>query len=62
MAKSWFDMFMDPLTGAPKGRSTPKPPKPKYEWVREPRYRGQDTTAMPPQYPGNGRWVKKRVK
>jgi len=51
------------------GRRTEQPDKrkeeekPKYVWVREPLFRGQDQSLEPTkQYRGNGRWVKKRVK
>lgn len=43
-------------------RSSKLRPEPKYQWIKEAKYRGQDTSLEPKPYAGVWRWLAKRIK
>ena len=47
-------------------RAKPEPPhqkpEPPYQWIKEAKYRGQDTSLEPKQYAGLWRWLKNHMR
>ena len=73
--KGLFEAFLEGWAESSKRKSTPaiKPeklvralrhakPEPPYQWIKEAKYRGQDTSLEPKQYAGLWRWLKNHIK
>ena len=73
--KGFFEAFLEGWAESSKRRITPamKPeklvgalrrekPEPPYQWIREAKYRGRDTSLEPKQYAGLWRWLKNHIK
>lgn len=77
-SKGFFEAFREGWTEGSKSRTkppsslkpsprrvrvlTPQKPEPKYQWIREAKYRGQDTSLEPKQYKGLWRRLAKLIK
>jgi hypothetical protein len=60
--KGFFDLFMDSVRDAPKGKNRLAKAEQNYQWIREAKYWGQDTSLEPKRYAGLWKWLKYRIK
>ena len=75
--KGFFEAFREGWTESSKRKMTPArlmktaksvraftqtKPEPPYQWIREAKYRGQDTSLEPKPYTGLWKWLMNRIK